>query len=61
VLSADEARKLLNSIETTTFDRSARPGADRGNGLHLRPGGRSGGDAGGRLFRAPQPPLAEAP
>ena len=42
VLDAEEARRLLDSIDMSTAGRPARPGADCPVDLHLRP--RLGGD-----------------
>ena len=54
VLSADEARHLIESIETTTGERFAGPRAAGGHGLHLCPRRRRDRDAGRGLFPAGQ-------
>jgi integrase len=61
VLSAEEARKLLDSIESNTLIACAGPGSNRHNGLQLRPCRRDGIDASGRLFPASQALVAAAP
>jgi site-specific recombinase XerC len=45
VLTAEEARQLLDSIDTTTLVRPARPRADRRDDLRLRPHRRRRRDA----------------
>ena len=70
VLTADEARTLLDSIPIVkTADENgvtveqpdlvglARPRADRPHGLQLRPRRRGPADEGRRLFRAGTPPM----
>jgi integrase/recombinase XerD len=52
VLNADEARALLDAIDTGHADRTARPRPDRRHGLQLRPRQRGAQHAGQGLLHA---------
>jgi integrase/recombinase XerD len=60
VLSAEEARTLLDSIETTTLIGIRDRVSDRSDGLQFRTCGSGGGDAGGRFFPTSKALVAEA-
>jgi integrase/recombinase XerD len=60
VLSAEEARKLLDSIESNTLI-GLRDRALIGTMVYSFAGRRDGDDAGGGLFSAPQAVMAQAP